>query len=169
MKYTAVLSLLFAGAALADLPYHMPNGKRQDTNGIQPPPFWTGHHTGTGTAPPPHGTGGPSGYPPPPPPGTGSHSIPTASASSSSGLPWNGWGWGQGHHHHQPTGTGHGGGGDGVSWTGTGGYFPAGVPRDTRPFRRTPCPEPFRRRLLLLPRATLEYRLPAPSSPVLRS
>lgn len=116
MKYTAVLSLLFAGAALADLPYHMPDPAAKRQEGLQPPPIWSGLPTGTGGLPPPppqgtggawpphHGSGGPHSH---------SHTHSHSSSPSSSSVPRN-------QHHHQP--------GSSSSWavpTGTG-YFPGG-------------------------------------------
>ncbi|KAI4595747.1 hypothetical protein KJ359_006738 [Pestalotiopsis sp. 9143b] len=114
MKYTAVLSLLFAGAALADLPYHMPDPAAKRQEGLQPPPIWSGVPTGTGGLPPPPPTGTGGAWPPHHGGGEShSHSHSHSASPSSSSVPWN-------QHHH--------GGGSSSSWavpTGTG-YFPGG-------------------------------------------
>ncbi|ETS75614.1 hypothetical protein PFICI_12558 [Pestalotiopsis fici W106-1] len=130
MKYTAVLSLLFAGVALADLPYQVPEMKAKRQDGIQPPPIWTGQHpTGTGGLhpPPPHGTGGFHH----PPHGTGTYSLPDQPTTTT--IPGNLGGQVRDHHHHQPTGTG-----GWVPPTGTGFYPPPGGAGPTGGFHGPP-------------------------------
>lgn len=84
MKYTAVISLFLAAVAVAELPYYMPNGKREVLQ-REPVPegadygFHNGHHhhgTGTGGVHPTGTDGGHHSYT-----GTGGYADPTGESS----------------------------------------------------------------------------------------
>lgn len=129
MKYTAVLSLFLVGLVAADLPYGMPNGRRE-VERAEPPKPTGGHDHGHGHG---HGGGTGGGYPHPTgtgggfPTGTGGHADPTDKPHYTHVKE------AEPEHttfqtHRKPHGTGHGGHG-----TGHGTGYPTGTGEPHKP------------------------------------
>ncbi|KAH6653311.1 hypothetical protein BKA67DRAFT_536996 [Truncatella angustata] len=150
MKYTSVISLFLASVAVADLPYGMPEGKREFAPEELPPKHWTGTWGGEHpTGPPTGGWSGPTGTGGQHPTGTGGLPGPTGIGGGYGGQgPPPQWTKGEGNHpvRHikeqasKPTTletktghkTGHSGHGTGGP-SGTGGQHPTGTGGCGRP------------------------------------
>ncbi|KAI0123573.1 hypothetical protein BJ170DRAFT_598790 [Xylariales sp. AK1849] len=133
-SFTSILiSLMLASVAVADLPYGMPNDKR-DVEGrhpeFSPPPghTHTWHHSGTGG---PHPTGGHGGHHKPTGGYGGGGKEHTTLRTHTGTRPHHPHHTGTGGQHHHHTGTGvrhhHTGTGGHHHHTGTGGGHPTGT------------------------------------------